>query len=164
MVSSLEPIGFSAPKFSSDSRNLGDFSISSSSSYNLPCPAQASPPPSVRWNSLANIMINLMCLAVIRAPSQHWTHKDTFLYFISIFRAGGLQWSQVCLRFQAFGLLFCTVWLWLQPELPGTVLTRKGTNTEYLYEYEENTNTDTETDTETKRDRNLRTKTETESQ
>ena len=55
--------------------------------------------------------------------------------------------------------------LFIRPANIHTVLvTRKGTNTEYLYEYEENTNTDTETDTETKRDRNLRTKTETESQ
>lgn len=43
-----EPIGFSAPKFSSESKNLGDFSIEHLSSYNLNCPAQSSPAPSFR--------------------------------------------------------------------------------------------------------------------
>ena len=51
-----EPIGFSAPKFSSESKHLGDFSIKHLSSYNLNCPAQSSPAPSYR---LVRIYFNM---------------------------------------------------------------------------------------------------------
>ncbi len=43
-----EPIGGAAPKFSSDSKTLGNFEKSSKETLALLCPAQASPLPSFR--------------------------------------------------------------------------------------------------------------------
>ena len=41
-------------------------------------------------------------------PSIDQTQR-VYFYIVSIFRTGGIQWSQVRLRFQAFGLLFYPV-------------------------------------------------------
>ena len=45
---SSEPIGSTAPKFSSSSNSLGDFAVTQTLSHSLSCPAQASPTPSFR--------------------------------------------------------------------------------------------------------------------
>ncbi len=48
LPSLAEPIGGAAPKFSSDSKSLGNFEKSSAETLALLCPAQASPLPSFR--------------------------------------------------------------------------------------------------------------------
>jgi hypothetical protein len=44
----LEPIGGAKPKFSSDSKSLGNFEKTEADSLALLCPAQAAPIPSFR--------------------------------------------------------------------------------------------------------------------
>ncbi len=48
LPSLAEPIGGAAPKFSSDSKSLGNFEKSSAETLALLCPAQASPLPSFK--------------------------------------------------------------------------------------------------------------------
>ena len=49
----IEPVGTSAPRFSSNSESLGVFKSATGKSFNFVCPAQASPVPSHRLDTIS---------------------------------------------------------------------------------------------------------------